>query len=167
MKRLRNLRDRRGAVAVEAGIVLPMLIVIMFGVWEVGRMIQVNQMLINSAREGARLAAGGYVDGTPVTTGMVTQAVKDYLRAAQLPAAAYNGAQVTLTCQATPTWVNPSDALPCDRFTVQVTIPAGAAFDSTAWSLVTRFTGVTSMSTTVGWMSLNDEKIVVDTQLPY
>lgn len=167
MKRLRNLRDRRGAVAVEAGIVLPMLIVIMFGVWEVGRMIQVNQMLINSAREGARLAAGGYVDGTPVTSAMVTQAVKDYMRAAQLPAAAYNGAQVTLTCQATPTWTNPSDALPCDRFTVQVTIPAGAAFNSMAWSLVTRFTGVTSMSTTVGWMSLNDEKIVVNTQLPY
>jgi Flp pilus assembly protein TadG len=167
MKRSNRFRERRGAVAVEAGMVLPMLIIVMFGVWEVGRMIQVNQVLINGAREGARLAAGGYVDGTPVTNAMVTQAVRDYLRAAQFPADAYNGAQVTLTCLATPNWTNPSDALPNDSFSVQVTIPAGAPFDSLAWSLVTRYTGVTSMTTTVGWMSLNDEKIVVDTQLPF
>ena len=167
MIRSRSDQRRRGAVAVEAAFILPMLITVMYGTWEVGRMIQVNQMLINGAREGARLAAGGYVDGTPVTNAMVQQAVKDYLRAAGLPTAAYNGANVTLTCQATPSWTNPSDALPCDRFTVQVAIPAGAALDSMAWSLVTRFTGVTTMSTTVAWMSLNDEKITVSTTLPY
>ncbi len=167
MTHSRSNADRRGVVAVEAGMVLPLLIIIMFGVWEVGRMIQMNQVLINGAREGARFAAGGYVDGTPVTNAMVQQAVRDYLRTAGMPAAAYNGAQVTLTCLASPSWTNPSDALPLDRFTVQVTIPAGAAFDSMAWSLVTRFTGVSSMSTTVSWMSLNDQKIVVNTQLPY
>ena len=59
---------RRGVVAVEAAVVLPVLIIVMFGMWEVGRLIQVNQIVTNAAREGARLAAGGYVNGTPVTS---------------------------------------------------------------------------------------------------
>ena len=120
-----NKNSRRGIVAVEAAVVLPFLIIMMFGMWEVGRLIQVNQIVINSAREGARLAAGGYVNGTPVTSAMVQQAVRDYMSRSGLPAAAFSGATITLTCLASPTWVNPSDALPLDRFTVQVTIPTG------------------------------------------
>ena len=62
-------------MAVEAAVVLPLLLILMLGVWEVGRMIQVQQVLVNAAREGARLAGGGYVNGTPVTATMVQQAV--------------------------------------------------------------------------------------------
>lgn len=170
MIRTAQTQKRRGVVAVEAAIVLPVLIIVMFGTWEVGRLIQVNQIVTNAAREGARFAAGGYVNGTPITSSMVQQAVRDYIKASdpsgRLTAAA-NGATVALVCNASPTWVNPSDALPLDRFQLQVTIPAGAAFNSMAWSLATRFTGVSTMSVTVNWMSLNDLKISVDAQLPY
>ena len=83
---------RSGAVAVEAAIVLPLVLVLLFGIWEVGRFVLVGQMLNTAAREGARLAAGGYTNGTPVTAGMVQQAVQDYLTAAGFPAAAVNGA---------------------------------------------------------------------------
>jgi len=167
MKRTQRAARRRGVVAVEAAIVLPFLILTMFGVWEVGRLIQVRQVVCNAAREGARLAAGAYVNGTPVTNAMVQQAVRDYMRASGLPAAAYNGAQITLTCLASPPWVNPSDAFPLDQFTVRVDIPVGAAFDSMAWSLVTRITSVRQMSITVNWASCTDVKIAVSAQLPY
>ena len=133
----------------------------------VGRIIQVNQIVVNSAREGARLAAGAYVNGTPVTSPMVTQAVRDYMQASGLPAAAYNGATITLTCLASPTWVNPSDALPLDRFQVTVTIPTGAAFNSMLWSLVYRLSSVNQMSVTVNWVSCTDAKIAISTVLPY
>jgi Flp pilus assembly protein TadG len=167
MNRTTTRNRRRGVVAVEAAVVLPMMIIMMFGMWEVGRLIQVNQIVMNAAREGGRFAAGGYVNSTPITATMVTQAVRDYLSSAGLPAAAYNGAQVTLICNASPTWANPSDALPLDQFRVQVVIPAGAAFDSLAWSLVTRFTSVNQITATADWRSLIDEKIVVDANLPY
>jgi Flp pilus assembly protein TadG len=167
IKRPPNKRSRRGIAACEAAMVMPLLIITMFGVWEVGRMIQVNQIVNNSAREGARLAAGAYVNGTPVTSAMVTQAIRDYMRASGLPAAAYNGATITLTCLASPTWVNPSDALPLDRFRVQVTIPMGAAFNSMLWSLVYRLSSVNQMSVTVNWVSCTDAKIAVSTVLPY
>ena len=167
MKRIRRFNERRGVVAVEAAVMLPFLVIMMFGLWEVGRLIQVNQIVNNAAREGARLAAGAYVNGTPVTVAMVDQAVRDYLRAGGLPAAAYNGAQITLTCLASPLWVNPSDALPLDPFTIRVDIPSGAAFDSMAWSLTTRVSSVRSMSVTVRWASCTDQKIAVSSQLPY
>ena len=67
---IRQRKSSRPAVAaielalVTAGILIPL----MFGVWEIGRMIQVKQIMANSAREGARLASQGYTidsSGTP------------------------------------------------------------------------------------------------------
>ena len=146
---------------------MPLLIILMLGVWEVGRMIQVKQMLVNSAREGARLAAGGYTtNSTPVTQSMVQQAVRDYLQGVGLPASAYENAQVTLTCQATPSWTDPHEALPLDRFRLRVEIPAGAAYESTRWTLLPKLTGINSLDAEVDWVSLNNEEISIDTALP-
>jgi len=166
MSRFKQRASRSGVVAVEAAVVLPVLLILMFGIWEVGRLVQVSQILNNAAREGARLGAGGYVNGTEVTSAMVTTAVRDYLAAAGLPAAASSGAQVTLQCNASPSWTDPSEALPLDHFDVTVTIPAGAAFESTRWTLLTPLTTANQMSSTVSWRSLNNTEIVVDTALP-
>jgi Flp pilus assembly protein TadG len=167
MKRKHPSKERRGAVAVEAAMVLTVLIILMLGLWEVGRLVQINQVMVNAAREGARLAAGGYVDGTPVTQDMVEDAVRDYLNSAGFPTAAVNGAQIALTCNASPSWVNPADAQPLDKFAVQVTIPSGTAFNSLRWSLLSSLTSTQQMSVTVNWQSLNDSEITVPTNLPY
>lgn len=167
MKPLPRERERRGALVVETAVILPLLMVVMLGVWEVGRIIQVKQMMVNSAREGARLAAGGYtVNSAPVTQAMVTQACKDYLRGAGLPAAAYNGAEVTLTCMASPSWVDPYNAEPLDRFRLRVRIPPGAAFESTRWSFLPKLTGINELDATVDWVSLNNVEITIDSNLP-
>jgi Flp pilus assembly protein TadG len=88
----RRHRTRRGVAALELAIVfLFLLIPLLFGVWEVGRLIQVQQIVSNSAREGARLAAQGYtinINGAPTqimtSTGSpnVHDFVYDYLIAA-------------------------------------------------------------------------------------
>jgi Flp pilus assembly protein TadG len=143
------------------------MLILMFGIWEVGRMVQVNQILYNAAREAARLAAGGSNAGTSVTAAMVQQAAKDYMTAAGLPTAAVSNATVTLTCLATPSWTDPSAALPLDKFQVTVTIPPGAAFNSLRWSMVTQLTSVTQLSVTVDWQSLNNSQVVVSTTLPF
>ena len=163
----RSASRRRGAVAVEAAFVLPVALIFLFGTWEVGRMVQVDQVLYNAAREGARLAAGGSNAGTSVTASMVQQAVRDYLTSAGLPSAAVSGAQITLTCLANPSWTDPVNALPLDKFQVTVTIPSGAPFNSLRWSMVTQLTSVNSLSATVNWQSLNNSEVVVNTSLPY
>jgi Flp pilus assembly protein TadG len=50
-------RDERGAAAVEFALVLPVIILLLFGIIEFGRAWNVKQVLTDAAREGARVAA--------------------------------------------------------------------------------------------------------------
>lgn len=50
---------RRGAVAVEFAILLPLMFLFLMGIWEVGRMINIRQTLMCAAREAGRQAAIG------------------------------------------------------------------------------------------------------------
>jgi len=53
-------RRRSGAAAVECAVVMLFVVCpLMIGLWEMGRVVQVEQILSNAAREGARLAAQG------------------------------------------------------------------------------------------------------------
>jgi Flp pilus assembly protein TadG len=54
----RNARDR-GSVAVEFALVLPLLLLIVFGIIDFGRALNAQITLTEAAREGARLAALG------------------------------------------------------------------------------------------------------------
>jgi Flp pilus assembly protein TadG len=54
----RNARDR-GATAVEFALVLPLLLLIVFGIIDFGRLLNAQLTLTQAAREGARLAALG------------------------------------------------------------------------------------------------------------
>ena len=139
----------------------------MLGVWEVGRIAQVQEVLSNATREGARLASMGMLNQTPITAVAVQQAVKDYMTSAGLPSAAVSGAQVQIVNQSAHTWTDPSDAQPLDPFQVTVTIPPGSAFDSLRWIMLPSVTGVTQISATTNWMSMIDSQVTVNTQLPY
>ncbi|KFF58793.1 hypothetical protein JF66_15935 [Cryobacterium sp. MLB-32] len=63
MRRLRHLRDDRGAAAVEFALVLPVLLLLIFGLMEFGRLYNVQISLSNAAREGARTMA---IENSPV-----------------------------------------------------------------------------------------------------
>ncbi len=53
----RGARDDRGAVAVEFALVLPVLIVLVFGVIDFGRLFFAQITVTQAAREGSRLVA--------------------------------------------------------------------------------------------------------------
>lgn len=139
----------------------------MFGIWEVGRLIQVKQIMTNAAREGARSASGAYVDGTPVSVDAVKATVRNYMTAAGLPSAAVSGAVIQLVNQSGNDWTNPSDAQPLDAFQVTVTIPGGAPFDSLMLGPFNKLTDVNQIAVAVNWQSSTDEQITVGSQLPY
>ena len=50
-------RERRGAVAVEFAIVAPILVAVLFGLIELGRAFEMQNLLEVAAREGARFAS--------------------------------------------------------------------------------------------------------------
>jgi Flp pilus assembly protein TadG len=66
-RRSRMWREERGAAAAEFGLILPVLLLILFGIIEFGRMWNVRQTLTDAAREGARVAAVGNGIINPVT----------------------------------------------------------------------------------------------------
>lgn len=66
---MKSKRKERGAVAVEMAIVLPLLLVILIGIIEFGRVLNVQVSLSQAAREGARYAAIHYDDASPNVSG--------------------------------------------------------------------------------------------------
>ena len=89
-KRSRLLgRSERGQALVEAALITPVVLLIMVGIFEVGRAYQTWQVLTNAAREGARAAV---VPGANAVT--VKELVKKYMTDGQL--GGVTGATVTV-----------------------------------------------------------------------
>lgn len=159
----------RGAAALEAAFVLPVAVIMLLGAMEVGRIVQVNQHLVNAAREGARVACGGSDGGTPATISVVETAVRNYLTGANLPAEAVLATEITLINNSSNAWINPSDAQPSDSFTVTLSLPSGVAYDSlfANWGIIRLLTPDQTLHVAVTWQSARDATVVVDTQLPF
>lgn len=164
--RRRGDRRSRGAMAVEAAVCLPIIVTMMLGMWEVGRIAQMSRTLKDAAREGARVAAGGMNNGTTVTVASVQTAVQNFLTAAGVPSAAVSGATISVNNLSSNTWTDPGSAQPLDHYSVSVTIPAGTAFNSLKLYGST-VCGVTQLQESIDWLSCNDLKVTVSTQLPY
>jgi Flp pilus assembly protein TadG len=80
MKMHARLRSETGASAVEFALLLPLLMMILFGIIEFGFALYRQAVLTNASREGARL---GIVQSIPaITTGQINTAVDTYLTAA-------------------------------------------------------------------------------------
>ncbi|WGM19275.1 TadE/TadG family type IV pilus assembly protein [Paenarthrobacter sp. OM7] len=61
---MKTKKNERGAVAVEMAVLLPLLLLILIGIIEFGRVLNVQVSLTQAAREGARHAAVHYQDGS-------------------------------------------------------------------------------------------------------
>jgi Flp pilus assembly protein TadG len=63
-----KFRSERGQASVELALVLPVLLLILFGIMEFGRVFSAYLVITNAAREGARQAAIGANNTTIVDT---------------------------------------------------------------------------------------------------
>jgi Flp pilus assembly pilin Flp len=90
----KGCRDESGAAAVEMALVLPVLILLVFGIIEFARAWNVRQTLTDAAREGARIAVVNYQ-----MPGMTPQVIEDSVTKVVRAAAsrgALNGADVQI-----------------------------------------------------------------------
>ena len=87
MSRMRQ-RNERGAVATEFAILLPVLLLILFGTIEFGLIMFNREVITNASREGAR---AGIVQRVPKpTTGEITAVVTNYLTGSGINMGAVN-----------------------------------------------------------------------------
>jgi len=118
-------KQRHGAAVVEFAIIAPIFIMLIFGMIEYGRMVMVQQVLTNSAREGARRAV---LDGA--ATSEVEDVVENYLASSQI-----NGANVTVT-------PNPPTTA---GFGEPVTVTVTIGFEDVSWLPGSMFLGDAEM----------------------
>ena len=163
-------RRRRAVVAVEFAFIAPVVAMILVGLWEVGRMIQLQQLLSNAAREGARIAAQSQTInrlGSPtqiqVSTGTpnVKQTVYNYLKQAglNLQLSDVNVQFAFITGDTSKT--QPYQGVKDQQFRITVTVP----ISNLKWSTL-GIVRANQMSSSVVWCCLVDDPFVLDTSIP-
>jgi Flp pilus assembly protein TadG len=139
----RSSAARRGVAAVEFGFVIPLILFLLLGLWEVGRMLDISQALSNAAREGARQATTGLN-----TSSQVQSIVTSYLSNAGVPTAHANVTVTDLTSGSDPTQANQGD-----QIQVTVSIP----FSDVQWVALSLVSGpTTTLNGTATWYCVKD-----------
>ena len=128
-------RNRQGAAAVEFAIVAPLFFLMVFGLIEFGRAVMVQQVIVNAAREGARVAV---LDSPTPTHNTVVSKVQTYLQTGGIPAAAATAAGVVTITPNEPTTAGYGQPV-----TVTVQIP----FSSVSWLPTPMFLGASTKLT--------------------
>ena len=146
--------SRAGTAAVELALLMPLIVILLLGVWEVGRMLNISQILSNAAREGARQASAGQN-----TSSQVQQVVLNYLQDAGIPTANVTVTTSDLTAPGT----DPTNAAQLDQLQVVVTIP----FSDVRWiALNFLATSGSQLSGTATWDCLKDQTYPSSTSPP-
>ncbi len=154
---VRNLKagQRRGSAAVELAVCLPFLLVVITGIWEVGRMVQVQQLVANAAREGGRQAAAGQVSATTVRQSAVNYLNMNGLTNVDLT-------MVTLTNITSATRNDPTTCNQLDEFRLTVTVP----YSAIRYSTIAQITPTSSITASADWYSMRDSAITVSSTIP-
>jgi Flp pilus assembly protein TadG len=177
---------RDGVASVEFACCLPLLLLTLGGLWQVGRFVEVQQVLWNAGREGARDASLGQQNLQTVATSILT-----YLQGAEqtafgtghstsmispvvtLPANTYgytcwdNTANrelftMSFTDVTNPTVTDPTLMSQLDLYKIGVHVP----FSSISLTSYTPIGGMTRLGVTVVWTSLVDTPFQIAPDLP-
>jgi Flp pilus assembly protein TadG len=142
--RFKPARRPKGTAAVELAVSIMPLMIIVMGIFESGRLMMVEEQIVNAAREGARLAAlGGSTIGSSTGTGPyeVSYRVRQYLAAAQIS----TGVSVAVTDLDNSDATDLPQSSAGDRIQVAVTVP----FKNVAWCPPWFFGGATLSGTCI------------------
>jgi Flp pilus assembly protein TadG len=142
-----------GAAAVEMALVASMMMPIFAGIWDVGRIVEVQQVLTNAAREGARQASTSVMTASQCQT-----VVTNYITVSGVNAA---NAVITVFDLTNP-GTDPSLATQNDCLYVSVSIP----FSNVRLIVLSAYTRPMNLSATATWFSMSDLSITVNTSIP-
>lgn len=165
--------SRSGVATVEFAIVAPFLLILIFGIWEIGRAITVTQDLTNAAREGARLASiQGYYDPSTSTVTKyyasdVTTRVRNYMTGAGYSSANLTNLSVNCAKVASDGTLSnnydPSSGGRLDHFRITVSVNYG----DICWGVFQPFFVSTSkVSATADFYGMYDDPFQVNYEVP-
>jgi len=177
---------RRGGSAIEYAACLPLMLMVLTGLWQVGRITEVQEVMWNSTREAARDASLGQDNLQTIATNLLT-----YLQGADktafptghstsmispvvsLPANTYgytcwdnttNKELFTMTFAdlTNTTADDPTDMSQLDVYQIGVQVP----YSSIELNSIIPVAGTTRLTVTVSWASLVDSPFTIAPYLP-
>lgn len=177
---------RPGAAAVEFAVCSPLLVLLLLGLWEVGRITEVQNVMWNSCREGARDGSTGQTNLLSVASNLLV-----YLQGAEptafaqghtttmiapvvtLPANTYGYTcwdttanrelfTMTFTDVTHPTVTDPTGMSQLDIYQIGVQVP----YSNVGWMPTATITGKTRLYATVDWASMVDSPFQIAPYLP-
>jgi Flp pilus assembly protein TadG len=157
------LRPRRQGVATVEFVFVAIFILIpcIFGVWEVGRLVQVQQIVDNSVREGARAASTGEYSNSQVQA-----LVTNYLANSGVGTAGVNVTVSDVTSGgdvSSPTVNSFGTAKQLDTLQVTVSVP----FSNVYWIALNYFVPAgTTMNATANTRSMVNVPLTIPTTIP-
>jgi Flp pilus assembly protein TadG len=111
---------RRGAAAVETAVVIGLFLLFLFSIFEYGRLVMLENLIINAAREGCRYAIVHSADATVVTDVQTQCTNRLGNQQSQFP-----DLKIEIFPSSSPTSVNDTTAMnnlqPDDSITVRIT----------------------------------------------
>ena len=150
----RSRRSRSGVAALEMAVSLPLVLTLLIGTWEVGRIVEVQQILNVAARESARQAGSGLL-----TNSQVQQVAVNYIRNAlgDTSGTMTRNLAVTVTVYpaaspGTPEAIDVSQCQSLDQIVIGVSIP----YADIRWIALPEITGAQTLQAQATWVSLKD-----------
>jgi Flp pilus assembly protein TadG len=190
VSQLSNVRTagRSGAAAVEFAICAIPMFLLLIGLWEVGRMVEVQQVVWTSAREAARDASLGQDSLQTVATNLAsylqnaepTAFAKGHATSLKAPSFTLPANTYGYTCWDTTASPNkelftvtfadmtnsaitdPTGMAQLDRYEIGVQVP----YASIGWSTIPQITGIVRLQATVDWVSMVDSPFQITPSLP-
>lgn len=184
-RRIATLR-RRAVAAVEFALCLPFIVLALLGVWEVGRIAQVSNVLWNGAREAARDASLGQ-DNLQTVAANLTVYLQSALPNAFVPGHSTSLIAPTITLPSNTTgytcWDNttnrelftitfkdittpgssdPTMMQKLDHYQIGIQVP----YTTVGWTAAPQISGVSRISVVVDWACMLDAPFQVSPTLP-
>ncbi|WP_165232759.1 TadE/TadG family type IV pilus assembly protein [Aquisphaera insulae] len=146
--------ERSGAAAVEMALCLPLVLTMLIGTWEVGRILEMQQFLNVGAREAARQAGSGLLTNSQVQQ-VAVNCIKNAL--GDSTGTLTRNLVVTVTVYdadspSTVKSVDVSQADPLDLIVVKASIP----YADVRWIALPTVSGAGTLSAQVSWVSLKN-----------
>jgi Flp pilus assembly protein TadG len=155
--KLRNpkIGRRPGVAAVEFAVCLPFMLILLTGIWEVGRMVSAQQIIANAAREGGREIAAGQSSASTIQTYVVNYCNMNGLTGV-------TSSMVTLTNVTNAARNDPTTCNQLDQWHVTVTVP----YSAIRWSTLAQITPTSGITASADWYSMNDSPLNVVATIP-
>lgn len=149
-----NRQNRKGVAAVEFAVILPLLVVLMFGIWEVSRLIAVQEVMTNAVREGGRQCSTAQVD-----TATAKQAVVDYMAEYNITVALTD---VTISNLTNSGRSDPKNCNQLDQWRMTLSVPIA----NVRWLSPGFFRYSGNLTTLADWYSMCDVPATVSYSIP-